>query len=141
MFKKLKLILDLFRKGNSVSNAEVWKSGGNAAFYVAALLTAAVKLAEGFGYAVELDGESVTAIAGGVVAVVMFVINNITSKKVGILPAADKPADVIHEGIPSVEYDMHTGIPTEPSMQDKPESNTIEPKRKYHNQSEDIYFG
>lgn len=108
MWSKFKLILDLFRKGNEVANKGLYKDGANATFILASFLTAAVKLTEAFGYLVEVDSETVTAIAGGIAAIVLFVINNITSRKAGILPAikhdivSEQPLPVPFPTLPSI---------------------------------------
>ena len=88
---KLIDIWNLFRKGESVSNPEAWKDGGNAANLLVPLLVGLVKLAGDFGYGIQLSTETAVAIAGGIVAAVQFVVLNVSSKKAGILPPKDDP--------------------------------------------------
>jgi len=83
---KLFNIINLFRKGHEVSNPEAWKTGGNAANLLVPAIMAAVKVAGDFGLGVELDTETAIAIAAGVVAIVQFVVLNISSKRAGVLP-------------------------------------------------------
>lgn len=85
-------LLNLFRKGDSVANPEAWKDTGNAVMLLVPFITAAVKLAGDFGYGLTLTVDQATAIAGGVVAVVQFVVHNVSSDKAGILPAKADPA-------------------------------------------------
>ena len=86
-------IFSLFRKGSELTNAEVWKDRGNLVTVLVPVIMAAVKVAGDFGYGIELSTEDATNITLGTVAVVQFVIHNITSKRAGILPAkADETA-------------------------------------------------
>lgn len=85
-------LVNLFRKGDAVSNPEAWKDAANAASLLVPLLTAIVKVLGDFGYGLKLTPEQAVSIAGGVVAVVQFVISNISSAKSGILPAKLPPA-------------------------------------------------
>jgi len=88
---KLMNLINLFRKGDAVSNPEVWKDFGNAQMLVVPLLMAIVKVAGDFGYGLKLSTEDATAIAGGIVGSVQFVVHNVSSERAGILPAKRVP--------------------------------------------------
>jgi len=85
--EKLMDLLSLFRKGNEVANPEAWKDGGNAATVLVPAIMMAVKVAGDYGIGITLDTTTAAAIAAGIVALVHFVLNNITSKRGGLLPA------------------------------------------------------
>lgn len=91
--EKLVDLFNLFRKGDAVANKEAWKDGGNAVMLLVPLLMALVKIAGDFGYGITLTTEEATAIAGGVVGAVQFVVHNISSTQAGILPAKSSPGD------------------------------------------------
>ena len=82
---------NLFAKGQSVANPEAWKDGGNAVALLVPFLMAIIKIAGDFGYGFTLSITDATAIAGGVVAGVQFVVNNVSSTKAGIVSAIPKP--------------------------------------------------
>lgn len=84
--EKLVDLFNLFRKGDAVSNKEAWKDGGNAVMLLVPLFMAVVKIAGDFGYGFTLTVEEATAIAGGVVAAVQFVVHNVSSDQAGLLP-------------------------------------------------------
>lgn len=77
---------NLFAKGQSVANPEAWKDGGNASMLLIPMFMAMIKLAGDFGYGFTLSTTDASAIAGGIVAGVQFVIHNISSAKAGIVP-------------------------------------------------------
>lgn len=93
MFKKLKAILDLFRKGQSVVNVEAWKNGQITGAIVGGLIIAGVNLAHLFGLDLPVDLDTANTIGAGIVAVAHVVLTVITSKRAGILPA--KPAEPV----------------------------------------------
>ena len=88
-------IVDVFRKGRSVANPELWKNMGACSAALAGLGSSALAIAAVFGYRVDLDRDALEAIAGGI-AGVLFLFNGgvhlATSDKVG-LPAKPKPDD------------------------------------------------
>lgn len=84
---KIANLLNLFRKGEELANAEVWKDRANLATVIVPAVMAAVKVAGDYGYGIQLTTEEATNITLGIVAVVQFVIHNVTSKRAGVLPA------------------------------------------------------
>lgn len=88
-------IVDVFRKGKSVANPELWKNLGATSAALAGLASSALAVAAAFGYRIDLDGAAVEAIAGGI-AGVLFLFNGgvhlASSEKVG-LPAKPEPDD------------------------------------------------
>jgi hypothetical protein len=102
--KKLFALLDVFRKGNSVANPELWKHGGAAlqAALVPFLVALASAVCTVLSYCFTLTPEVAAGIAGGVVAVVGVFVTYATSDKVGLpakpvterAPAAAAEADL-----------------------------------------------
>lgn len=90
MIGKLKALWGLFRRGQEVANPAAWKAGQIGVTAMAALLVAALQAAAAFGVAIPADENQVTAIAGGLVALVNVVLTVVTSKRVG-LPPVDPP--------------------------------------------------
>lgn len=88
---KLFAMLDLFRKGSAVANPTAWKNHQVTATMVGVVIMAIVQLAKALGYALPIDDDTATAIAGGVIGVVNIVLTYVSSDKVGLLPA--KQAD------------------------------------------------
>lgn len=84
---KIANLLNLFRKGEELANAEVWKDRANLATVIVPAVMAVVKVAGDYGYGIQLTTEEATNITLGIVAVVQFVIHNVTSKRAGVLPA------------------------------------------------------
>jgi len=102
MLDKIKDGFNVFRYGQQVTNPALWKAGGNAVSVLVPLIMGLVKLAGDFGYGVQLSLEQATAIATGIVAVWMFITNNITSRKAGLLPAKQSDFPELHseEAVP-----------------------------------------
>lgn len=94
MIAEFKAFFDLFKMGKAVSDPAMWKNRTLATNNLGLLLAAAAVIAKGFGYDLQIDKDTMQALAGGIVAAV-FVFNNvmhiITSKKVG-LPSIDQHA-------------------------------------------------
>lgn len=82
--------LAAFRQGKELANAATWKNRTLAANALCAVLSAAVGLATFCGYRVDLDNDTLQALAGGIAAlvcVVNSVMHTVTSERVG-LPAS-----------------------------------------------------
>lgn len=99
MFEKLKAGVDLFRKGSEVANVEAWKNGQITGAVVGGVLIAGANLAHAFGYNLPIDMDAANTIGAGVVMLAHVVLTCITSKRAGLLPAAE-PA-VVPTGIPT----------------------------------------
>lgn len=91
MLGKLKVVLDLFRRGNAVADPVMWKQRQITATMLAGLFIAASQAAKVFGYDFPMDSETATVIGAGIIGVVNWVLTIVTSKKIGALPA--KPDD------------------------------------------------
>ena len=78
---KLKNIIDLVRCGGQVADPAMWKRGHMTVTIIAGLIWAVVGLA---GYDHQIGGETVDAVAGGILAGVNWLLIVITSKKVGL---------------------------------------------------------
>ena len=87
---KLSAIIDLFRKGSEVANAEAWKKGQITANTVIALLAAIAATARAFGYPIPVDNDGIAAIGGGLFALSNVIFTVVSSSRAGLLPA--KPA-------------------------------------------------
>lgn len=103
MFEKLKLFYDLFRKGQELANAEVWKGRQVKANILGGFILAIVALIKAFGHELPVDENAAMSIAGGIIAIVNVVLTLTTSKKVG-LPA--KPD--VQEALPAIQPELAT---------------------------------
>lgn len=86
---KFLAIVDLFRKGEEISNKEAWKTGQITTTALAGVLMAAANVASAYGHPLPagIDADTVTAVAGAVIGVVNLVLTYVTSSTIGILPA------------------------------------------------------
>ncbi len=92
--RKLAALFALFRQGGEVANAAAWKNGQIEIAKLSGFVGAVLAVLGAFGLAVPASPEQITAIAGGVLALVAVangVLTVITSKKVG-LPAGPESA-------------------------------------------------
>lgn len=80
---KLQALWNLFKQGQVIADAALWKNRQIKATVLAGVLLAVVNLASAFGYAIPIDVETSNAIAAGVIAVVNTVLTVITTDKVG----------------------------------------------------------
>ncbi len=62
--------MTVFRQGKELANAKVWRDRQQAGNKLAAVLLAAVAVAHGLGYQINIDSATVQAIAFGVAALV-----------------------------------------------------------------------
>jgi hypothetical protein len=89
MIAEFKAFFTLFQEGKELTNSKVWKNRQNAGNGVIAVLTACAVIANGFGYEIHVDDETLQAAGMGIAAVVAIVNNvltTITSSKVGVKP-------------------------------------------------------
>lgn len=86
--EKLLALLALFRQGNAIADPAVWKNRGMLAAAMVAVLAAAERVADAFGYPLGITDSDNVAIATGLSAAVHVVLTLVTSDKVG-LPAVD----------------------------------------------------
>jgi hypothetical protein len=89
MIKQFSAFFEAFKAGKELTNAATWKNRQIAAGALTGLLGAAVVIAKGFGYDIDVDQATVEALAGGITA--LYAVFNVvlvatTSAKVG-LPA------------------------------------------------------
>lgn len=92
--KKISALWALFHQGAEIANAAAWKNGQIEIAKLSGFLGAVLALLGAFGLALPASPEQLTAIAGGVLALVAVangVLTVITSKKVG-MPAGNPPA-------------------------------------------------
>ena len=93
MIQEFQAFFVAFRQGKALANSATWKNRTVAANALVALLGAAIAIAKGFGYDIQLDDATVSALGGGIAAFVCVansVMHIATSDKVG-LPSADTP--------------------------------------------------
>ena len=94
----IKDIYDAFQIGKSLANSAAWKNRAVAGNALATLATLSMGIASVFGYQIDVDSDSVQAIAGGIASVIFLLnagVHIITSDKIG-LPS--KPAPDTAEG-------------------------------------------
>lgn len=96
MIKEFQAFFTLFQKGKELTNAATWKNRTIAANALTAVLGAALVIANGYGYKIELDQTLIESLSAGIVAaygVVNVVMHVITSSKVGVGPKLESPTD------------------------------------------------
>lgn len=81
---KIASVIDLFRKGNEISNPEVWKNRQVAGTVLGAVIVAGANTATAFGYPVPVDVDTANTIAVGVISAFNMVMTYITTKKIGL---------------------------------------------------------
>jgi hypothetical protein len=87
MLRKMKAWFTVFKKGKEITEAAKWKNRQIAGNILLSLFSAFIVIAEGYGYYIELDEQTLEALAYGIAslyAVSNAVLTAITSKKVGV---------------------------------------------------------
>jgi len=84
MFSKIKAFWSLFKAGQRVADAAKWKSRQIETTAIAAVLWGLVSVAESMGYQLPVGGETIDAIAVGIIATVNVVLTVTTTNKVGL---------------------------------------------------------
>lgn len=87
MLGKMSAILNLFRQGSAVANPAAWKKGQITVTMLGGMFIAVAQVAKAFGYDVGFNEDTAAAIAGGVIALVNFLLTLTTTDKIGVLPA------------------------------------------------------
>jgi hypothetical protein len=85
-------IMTAFRQGKELANAETWKNRAVLLNALVAFFAAALGIAKGLGYAIDIDHDTLQNLAAGVVAAVgVFnsVMHVVTSQRVGLPPVGD----------------------------------------------------
>lgn len=85
MLDKLKSVWNVFKQGQAVANPAAWKRGQITATMLGGFFIAIVQLAKAFGHDIPLDADTSTAIAGGIVAGVNWLLTIVTTDKIGIV--------------------------------------------------------
>ena len=94
MIAKLKTLLDLFRKGNRLTDAALWQNRAALVGVLTAFLIAVVSALRAFGFDLNLDDDTLERAAYGIAALVpifMAVVQAITSRGVGLPEKKDAP--------------------------------------------------
>ena len=91
MIGKIKAFWALFQAGQRVADAAKWKTRQIEVTALAAVLWGAIHVAESFGIEVPVGGETVDAVAVGVIALVNGVLTVITTNKIGLQPKPETP--------------------------------------------------
>jgi len=85
---KIIAIIDLFRKGSQVANPEVWKDNTNLGLLLGALIMSVLSaLKIFFDIDLGMDLNTANSIGAGFGCLIAFVVNNISSKRAGVLPS------------------------------------------------------
>ncbi len=104
--KKLMVLFSLFRKGSELADSEKWKSHQITSTMLGVFLLACVQAAKAFGYDLPINEETATAIGAGILGVVNVVLSIITSKRAGILPAAEQATDSLQQANAPAKEDV-----------------------------------
>lgn len=94
MIKEFAAVLEAFKQGKEVTNPAAWKNGAIVA-NLATLIGAAIVIAGGFGYEINLSDAVIQHLAVGIGAAYLAgnaIRHAVTSKKVG-LPSKGDPTD------------------------------------------------
>lgn len=81
-----------FQKGKQLTNAAVWKNRAIAGSLVLGFLTSALAVSKAFGYDIQVDAETLEAVAYGIAGLATFgnaVVHTVTSTKVGVSSGFD----------------------------------------------------
>jgi len=87
MIEEFKAFFTLFQQGKAVANPQTWRDNKAIGNAILGLLSAALIVAQGFGYTINVSPDVLQAAAAGVVAivgVVNAVIHVITSTHLGV---------------------------------------------------------
>lgn len=110
MFGKFGALINLFRKGDEIANAQAWKQGGITTAAIAAFLLAADSTLRAFGYDLPITADQAKDIGGGILAIVGVVLPAITSTRAGILPAKSQQSDSTGDsGVSEMETKNESG--------------------------------
>lgn len=80
---KLKLFWNLFKEGQSVSDPVKWKTHQVSVNQVAGIIATGIAISASFGYKLDVDSDTVLAVAGGIFALTNWVFTIITTDKIG----------------------------------------------------------
>lgn len=87
MINEFKAFFTAFQQGKQLARSATWKNRAIATNALVAFLGAVALIAKGFGYDLQLDQDTLAALAGGVAAAVPVfnaVVHVVTSAKVGL---------------------------------------------------------
>lgn len=84
MLAKIKALWNVLQKGKEVADPENWKKRQVTSTLLGGAIIAVVQLAKAFDYDLQIDEDTVTAIAGGIIAFVNWIGTLATTTKVGI---------------------------------------------------------
>lgn len=99
--EKIMCIFDLFRKGEQVANPEAWKDSANMGLLLGALIMGVLSaLKVFFKIDIPMDLDTANSIGAGFGCLLAFVVNNISSKRAGILPAKEAEHPIAVPDIP-----------------------------------------
>ncbi|QIB67191.1 hypothetical protein [Kineobactrum salinum] len=84
MFQKMKAVLVLLKVGRVVIDPAKWKRRQISASILITAIWALADTARAFGYEIPVDGETVDALAVGLLAVVNWVLTLTTTDKLGL---------------------------------------------------------
>lgn len=97
MIREFAAILTLFRQGKELANAAVWKQRTVVANLLVSVMGAALLIARGAGYGIDIDDDTLQALAGGIAAAVAVgnsIMHCITSSRAGLPAGRDDPAQL-----------------------------------------------
>lgn len=80
-------IMTAFRQGKELANAQTWKNGTILLNSLVAFFAAALGIAKGLGYAIDIDHDTLQNLAAGVVAavgVVNAIVHVVTDSRIGL---------------------------------------------------------
>lgn len=94
MWQKISVLWNLFRKGEEVAKPGGWHDAHNIAVFLLALL-AVLKVVLGIELPFDLPEEDAEKIGLGLVVALGWLVNNVASKRGGVLPARQSAAPAV----------------------------------------------
>jgi hypothetical protein len=93
----IKDIFEAFQVGKSLANSALWKNRSLAANTLTTFAALGVSISAAFGYKLEVDHDTLQAIAGGIAALICLLnsgVTIVTSDKVGVLKGKTPTPDI-----------------------------------------------
>lgn len=82
--KKLLTLFGLFKRGQAMANPDRWKKRQVTANGIAGLLWAVVRVAEAYGYDLQMETATIDSLAVAILSVVNFVLTITANEDVGV---------------------------------------------------------
>lgn len=82
---KIKIILDVFNKGQAVANPEAWKKGQITTNVIVCFIWALINVSNAYGYNISVDKDFVDGFSIASLTIINWIITIVSSEKIGIV--------------------------------------------------------